>query len=166
MPEWGATSGNLPAPYIKDTRVVTPDSPLECVAYARSRSGIVIYGDAGTWWDKADGRYARGSEPLLGSVMVLTGYARPGRGHLGVVTNLLSEREIRIDHANWLDDGAIYLDDPVVDVSPENDWTEVRVWNPKTLSWGVRTYLVQGFIGPASTARQQRISSTDAGNPG
>src|ERR1700727_926713 len=73
-PEWGTTSGNLPAPYIKDTRVVTPDAPLECVPYARTRSGVVIYGDAGTWWDKADGRYARGSSPLLGSVMVLTGY--------------------------------------------------------------------------------------------
>ena len=41
---------------------------------------------------------------LLGSVMVLTGYAGPGRGHVGVVSQLVSAREIRIDHANWLGD--------------------------------------------------------------
>jgi hypothetical protein len=57
-------------------------------------------------------------------------------------------REIRIDHANWLDDGAIYVGDPVRDVSPDNDWSEVRVFNLKTRAWGGRIYAVQGFIGP------------------
>ena len=55
---------------------------------------------------------------------MLTGYAGPGRGHVGVVSALVSDREIRLDHANWLGDGAIYIDDPVVDVSPENE----RIW--------------------------------------
>jgi surface antigen len=158
-PEWGATSGNLPAPYISGTRVVTPETHTECVAYARARSGIALHGDAGTWWEKAKGVYARSSAPLLGAVMVLTGYAGPGRGHLAVVTTLLSDREIRVDHANWLNDGNIYVSDPVVDVSPDNDWTEVRVWNPATQSWGVKTYLVQGFIGPGSVAPTERLSS-------
>jgi surface antigen len=123
-------------------RVETPKTPLQCVPYARARSGINLFGDAGTWWEQAEGHFARGSAPLLGSVMVLTGYAGPGRGHLAVVTAMVSDREIRVDHANWLNDGAIYVNDPVVDVSPDNDWSEVRVWNARAGSWGVRTYVV------------------------
>jgi len=67
-----------------------------------------------------------------------------------VVRSLISSREIRVDHANWLGDGAIYVDDPVADVSTDNDWSIVRVWNVKAGAWGARTYPVQGFIGPGS----------------
>ncbi len=80
--------------------------------------------------------------------MVLTGYAGPGRAHLAVVASEVSGREITIDHANWLDDGAIYVDDPVRDVSAENDWSQVRVFNLRTGAWGSHIYPVQGFIGP------------------
>ncbi|HTT85173.1 MAG TPA: CHAP domain-containing protein [Rhizomicrobium sp.] len=149
----------LPAPTTDGTRVETPASPLECVPYARARSGVQLFGNAGTWWTRAEGRYERERIPLLGSVMVLTGYAGPGRGHLGVVTDLISAREIRIDHANWLGDGAIYLDDPVADVSPDNRWTEVRVWNPRSRTWGTRTYLVEGFIGPSRISGPDRIAA-------
>ncbi len=31
--------------------------PLQCVPYAREHSGVKIYGDAYTWWDKAAGKY-------------------------------------------------------------------------------------------------------------
>lgn len=140
-----------------------PARPLECVPYARSRSGVTLFGDAGSWWAKADGRYSKSATPLLGSVIVLTGYAGPGRGHVGVVSKLVSEREIRLDHANWLGDGAIYLDDPVADVSPENDWSEVRVWNPRTRGWGTKTYLVEGFIGPDPLAQSDRVAARQAG---
>ena len=34
------------------------DAYLQCVPYARDVSGIQIYGDAHTWWDQAQGRYA------------------------------------------------------------------------------------------------------------
>jgi surface antigen len=132
---------------------------MECVPYARARSGLALYGDAGTWWDKAEGHYAKRQTPRPGSVIVLTGYAGPGRGHVGVVTALVSAREIRLDHANWLGDGAIYIDDPVVDVSPENDWSEVRVWNPRTTAWGRKTYLVEGFIGPDPVEDSDRIAA-------
>ncbi len=86
--------------------------------------------------------------PESGAVLVLTDYAGPERGHLAVVRSLVSSREIRVDHANWLGDGAIYLDDPVADVSENNDWSQVRVWNIRTGGWGTRIYPVQGFIGP------------------
>ena len=126
----------------------TPPTPLQCVVYARERTGINIRGDAADWWDRAAGKYARGKDPVLGSILVLTGYAGPHRSHLAVVTAMVSDREIRIDHANWFDDGTILRNDPVIDVSPDNDWSEVRVYNPRTETLGARTYLVQGFIGP------------------
>ena len=123
-------------------------SPLQCVPYARDETHIAIYGDAYTWWDQAAGRYARSYRPSEGSVMVLYGYAGPDRAHLAVVKEIVGDREIRIDHANWLDDGAIYTDDPVRDVSAAGDWSQVRVFNLRTGAWGTHAYPVQGFIGP------------------
>jgi surface antigen len=132
---------------------------MQCVTYARERSGINIHGDASEWWDKSQGLYAHEGTPLLGSLLVLTGYAGPHRGHLAVVSAMVSDREIRVDHANWLNDGAIFTNDPVVDVSADNDWSQVRVWNPRAGAWGSHTYLVQGFIGPGHD--DPRVAETD-----
>lgn len=131
-----------------EARIETPDQPLQCVPYARERSGINIRGDAGTWWELAAGRYERSSTPKLGSVLVLMGYGGAHRGHVAVVTAVESDRQIRVDHANWFGDGRIYRDDPVVDVSSDNDWSSVRVWDIRDNVLGSRTYPVQGFIGP------------------
>ena len=125
--------------------------PLQCVPYARDHSGVKLYGDAWTWWDQAAGKFSRESLPLSGAVMVLNNYAGSQRGHVAVVRKLVSPREIRVDHANWLDDGSIYIDDPVEDVSTGNDWTKVRVWNIKTGGWGGHVYPVQGFIGGSNS---------------
>ena len=149
----------LPSPVTEGTHVETPAHPTQCVPYARARSGVALYGDAGTWWDKAEGRYLKQQTPQLGAVIVLTGYAGPGRGHVGVVSAMISAREIRLDHANWLGDGAIYIADPVTDVSPDNDWSEVRVWNPRTAAWGRKTYIVQGFIGPQLAEDSERLAA-------
>lgn len=138
-----------------------PSSPIQCVPYAREHSSVKIYGDAWTWWDQAAGRFPREAAPEIGSVMVLSGYSGPRSGHVAVVRSVTSTREIRVDHANWLDDGAIYVDDPVADVSSANDWSEVRVWNIKTGAWGGRIYPVQGFIGPAEGASTDLIASGD-----
>lgn len=138
--------------------IETPETPNQCVPYARARSGVTLYGDANTWWAQAAGRYARGYAPLLGSVIVLTGYASDGRNHLGVVSETVSDREIRIDHANWLNDGNIYTDDPVVDVSANNDWSQVRVWNARTRAWGSKVYIVEGFIGPGPATDPDRVA--------
>lgn len=129
-------------------RIERPATPLECAPYARARSGIPIYGDAYTWWDQAAGHYLRSTGPKRGAVLVLDRYAGPTRAHLAVVRTVSSSRRIRVDHANWLDDGAIYLNDPVMDVSPDNDWSVVRVFNLSTGAWGGRIYPVRGFIGP------------------
>ena len=130
----------------------TGQKPLQCVPYAPDHSAIKIYGDAYTWWNKAAGKFPRGSTPADGAVLVLAGYAGPDRGHVAVVRKIISEREIRIDHANWLDDGSIYINDPVEDVSAGNDWSTVRVWNIQTGNWGSHSYPVQGFILPPGTA--------------
>src|SRR5665213_3620404 len=127
-----------PMPRERGHAVVENDGhkPLQCAPYAREHSGIKIFGDANTWWDKAEGKYPRGALPAPGAVMVLNNYAGASRGHVAVVRRVVSPREIRIDHANWLDDGSIYVNDPVEDVSAGNDWSQVRVYNIKTGGWG------------------------------
>jgi len=120
---------------------------LQCVPYARNHSEIKIFGDAYMWWNKAAGKYPRGTLPEPGAVMVLHNYAGPNHGHVAVVRGVVDAREIRIDHANWLNDGSIYVNDPVQDVSRDNDWSVVRVFNLKTGAWGGKLYPVQGFIG-------------------
>lgn len=127
-------------------QVLTPERPLQCVAYVRAETGVSIWGDAWGWWSKAAGRYARSDAPARGSVLVLRGYGANGRGHVAVVRRILTSREIVVDHANWLNGGEISLDSPVMDVSEENDWSRVRVWFTPGGHYGGRVYDVQGFI--------------------
>jgi hypothetical protein len=135
---------------------------IQCAAYAREHSSVDIHGDAYTWWEQAGGIYARSSEPVEGSVMVLKNYAGKHRAHVAIVRRMASSREIRIDHANWLNDGAIYVNDPVLDVSAANDWSQVKVWNIRSGSWGTRVYAVQGFIGPAPADSNPLVASNHA----
>ncbi|MBU6372483.1 MAG: hypothetical protein KJS97_07095 [Alphaproteobacteria bacterium] len=42
-----------PPPFVERPEppsILRPPKPLQCVPYARERSGIDIYGDAVTWW--------------------------------------------------------------------------------------------------------------------
>ena len=123
---------------------INPGIGTQCVPYARARSGIGIFGDAYTWWDTAAGRYARGSVPVSGAVLVLRKTNRLHYGHLGVVVAIVGPREIRIDHANWQPD-AVITGMPVIDVSPANDWTQLRFWNKDARVWGA-IYPAAGFI--------------------
>lgn len=127
-------------------KVLFAAQPLQCVPYARWKSGIQIQGDAWNWWEQASGRFGRSSEPEEGAVLVLKGYADNGRGHVAVVRKIISSREIVVDHANWLNGGEINLDTPVMDVSDDNDWSRVRVWYTPDSHYGGRVYDVQGFI--------------------
>jgi hypothetical protein len=80
-----------------------------------------------------------------------------------VVRGLISAREIRVDHANWLNDGSIYVNDPVMDVSADNDWSAVRVYNLKTGGWGSKVYPVQGFIGSHSDGKDSDLVAQEGG---
>jgi surface antigen len=165
-----AMYGELPSEAGPDLAREMPEQspqqmPLQCVTYAREHSSVKLHGDAWTWWNQAAGKFSRQSEPETGAVMVLAGYAGPQSGHVAVVRAVVSSREIHVDHANWLNDEAIYLDDPVADVSEANDWSRIRVWNIKTGGWGSTTYRVQGFIGPGSERPADSIATLvqDAG---
>ena len=61
---------------------------------------------------------------------------------------MLSPREIVVEHANWLNRGQIHLETPVIDVSPQNDWSAVRVWYVPGGHLGKRVYGAHGFIHP------------------
>lgn len=119
---------------------------LFCVEYARAVSGLNIFGDAKYWWSRAKNLYARASHPLEEAVMVFSGSARLKRGHLAVVSKIVSPREIRVEQANWLNHGEIDHDTPVLDVSAHNDWSMVRVWDVPSHQFGSRVYAISGFI--------------------
>jgi surface antigen len=139
----GPVSWHAPGAY---PQVMYDGEKMQCVPFARSRSGIQIWGDAVTWWDKAEDRFDRTSEPERGAVMVMRGYDSDDRAHVAVVRRVLNEREIVVDHANWLNSGEVGLDMPVMDVSDDNDWSEVRVWYAPGRHYGGRVYEVTGFI--------------------
>ena len=128
-------------------RMTAASRYLQCVPYARANSGIELRGDAWTWWRAAENRYRRGKRPRVGSVLVVR---RKGRslGHLAVVTAVLNDREIVADHANWLNKGRLHLETPIVDVSPGNDWSAVRVWYTPGGHYGSSVYPAHGFIYP------------------
>jgi hypothetical protein len=122
-----------------------------CVPYAREISGVRIRGDADTWWDQAAGRYRRGSRPAPYSVLTLRPDSRLTDGHVGVVTGIMGPREIRVSHANWGWDsstrGRVYTHMPAIDVSPGNDWSQIRFRHPAVGGYG-RVYPALGFIYP------------------
>ena len=139
LPE--AALPQLPAPSIE-----TPFKKLFCVEYARARSGLAVFGDAKFWWARAKNLYARMTRPMENAVMVFSGTARLKKGHVAVVTDIVSKREIRVDQANWQNHGEIDHSTPVLDVSAKNDWTKVRVWDMRSNTFGAHVYAISGFI--------------------
>jgi hypothetical protein len=147
-------SASQPAPQASEPDEPTIETPLHhfyCVEYARLRSGLEIFGDAKTWWQRAGNLYAKFTQPASEAVMVFAGSARIARGHVAVVTRIVSPREIRVDQANWRNHGEIDHNTPVLDVSRQNDWSKVRVWDMGSNQFGIRIYAIKGFIGRGVT---------------
>jgi len=123
---------------------------LQCVPYARTVSGIQIYGDAHTWWGQAAGKYARGERPKVGAVMAFKPHGRMELGHVAAVSQIIDSRTVLLRHANWsLINGArgqIENDVRAIDVSDSNDWSKVRVWFAPIQGIGGTAWPVQGFI--------------------
>lgn len=121
----------------------------QCVPYARRVSGINLMGNAYTWWTSAAGIYARGQQPQPNAVLVLARSNKLRNGHLAVVTQVLSPREIDVTHRNWGNDRysrrIVYQSLRVQDISPDNSWTNVRMWNPELNVFGL-PYPAYGFI--------------------
>jgi len=120
---------------------------LTCVPYAREVSGVDLRGDAYQWWDEAKGVYPRTQEPSRGAVLVFAPRGTMSVGHLAVVTALDGPRKIRVTQSNWLPH-RIEHNQKVVDVSPCNDWTAVRVWYEPAHAMGRTVYPTYGFIRP------------------
>lgn len=122
----------------------------QCVPFARAASGIQIFGDAWTWWDQADGRYERGAKPRAGAVIVFERSGRLPLGHVAVVSRVVESRVVMLTHANWSRRdgrrGHAEQDVTLFDVSPENDWSAVKVWFRDTDGLGGTIYPVAGFI--------------------
>ena len=122
----------------------------QCAQFARLFSGIQIFGDAGTWWEQAVGKYARGFTPQAGSVLVFRPYGPMTRGHVAVVSQVLTERIIQVTHANWSlingKRGQVEKDVTVADVSPAGDWSQVKVWYGPSGDLGRSVYPTYGFV--------------------
>ena len=122
---------------------------IQCVTFARADTGIELSGNASAWWDHAAGVYARGTRPEAGSVLNFRANGAMRMGHVAVVNQIVDSRTIEIDHANWGGPGAvrggISRDISVVDVSPANDWSAVRVALGHSGEYG-SIYPTYGFI--------------------
>ncbi|GAA0730253.1 hypothetical protein FHT01_002441 [Sphingomonas japonica] len=122
----------------------------ECVPFARQVSGIQIWGNAWTWWDQARGKYARGSRPKVGAVLVFAKTDQLRLGHVAVVSRIIEDRTVMVTHANWSRVGGkrghAEQDVTLFDVSPRGDWSRVKVWYRDNTGLGGSSYPVYGFI--------------------
>jgi hypothetical protein len=147
--------------------VVEPSGQrLQCVPFARTVSGVEIYGNANTWWAQAAQRFERERDPEIGSVMAMRGYNTSARGHVAVVQEVISDRLVLVDHANWLNRGEVTRAVPVRDVSPQGDWSAVQVWHVPGGHWGARVYRVQGFIAPPQDGELRHVQTVAQGGAG
>ena len=135
----------------------------QCVAYARQATGVSIHGNAKTWWNQAAGRYDRGDRPVEGAVMAFAASGGMPLGHVAVVTKIVSDREVLLDHANWSRPGRIEHGVRAVDVSERGDWSTVRVYYAPIGGLGLRTNRVQGFIYPSVPSAPVTYAAASSG---
>jgi surface antigen len=166
---FGRTRASLGALFLAVVVAFAPvgafaDDYWQCVPFARLVSGIQIFGDAWTWWSQAAGKYETGFVPKAGAVLCFRPSGHMRLGHVAVVSQVLTDRVIQITHANWsLIDGSrgqVERNVTVVDVSPNGDWSEVKVWNDPSRNLGTTTYPTYGFIyQDAATAASAKIAA-------
>lgn len=133
-----AASANLRRPMAGNSRI-------PCVQFVRGTTSFRLTGNAHLWWPRAAGVHARGNVPEIGSILSFPSIRKMPMGHVAVVSCVISSREIEIDHSNWVDRGVI-IGAEVIDVSPRNDWTAVRVsLKPGAKAYG-SIYPTNGFI--------------------
>ena len=140
----------------------------QCVPFARMISGIELFGDAWTWWRQAAGKYAQGFAPKAGAVLVFKPTGIMSKGHVAVVSRVLTDRVIQVTHANWsvIDGsrGQVEKDVTVVDVSPAGDWSQVKVWYDPARDLGNTVYPTYGFIYQSTETAARSAAQTAARN--
>jgi surface antigen len=130
---------------------IAPERPAaagNCVYYARAATGVSLFGPAGGWWDEAAGLYERGHVPEVGSILVFTRTGFIPSGHVAVVSKVIGPGQVLIDHSNWYH-GRVTHDTPVIDTSPDHDWSRVAVMNIASGEFG-RDSPTYGFVYPGT----------------
>jgi hypothetical protein len=151
-----AACGSRVSPPSANSGTATRQPGITCAPFARELSGIALYGDAAGWWEAASGQYDRGDRPQVGAALVFRRSSRLRSGHVAVVSRILTPRQIQVFQANWVPD-EVQQDQLVVDVSPGNDWTEVRVWYPPIDRLGSHAYATYGFVLPPRPATHAEL---------
>ena len=131
----------------------------QCAPFAREVSGIQLRGNADTWWGQAEGRYARGHAPKVGAVLAFAATHRMRVGHVAMVSEVGSDREVLLSHANWSRRGQIERGARAIDVSAAGDWSQVRVQFGGTM--GITSFPTRGFI-YADHAATSEVASANA----
>ena len=141
---------------------------LQCVTFVRQFTGMQIFGDAWTWWEKATGKYAEGARPKPGSVLVFRPQGKMKLGHVAVVSQIITDRYIQVTHANWSPinghRGQVEDHVNVMDVSDKGDWSKVKVWYGPLNDFGTTVYTTYGFIyqdTPQGQAAAQQLIDND-----
>ncbi len=129
-----------------------PSAAANCALYARGVTGVALFGAAGGWWAQAQGRYERGQVPAVGSILVFKRTHRIPSGHVAVVSKIVSDNEILVDHANW-HHGTVSRGMPVIDTSSAHDWTSVAVLHRPSGTYGA-DYPTYGFVHPRPAQRE------------
>ena len=125
----------------------------QCVTYARTITDVSIRGNANTWWGQAAGRYERGKTPAAGAVLAFKSIPGMRAGHVAVVKDVISDRELIINHANWTRRGGVESNARAIDVSEAGDWSAVKVSFGNGM--GTRINPTFGFIYPAAGERNE-----------
>ncbi len=156
---------------VKTAHRSSDSSPyLQCVQFARQFTGMQIFGDAWTWWEKAAGKYDEGHTPKPGAVLVFPSQGRMKLGHVAVVSQVITDRYIQVTHANWSPvngrRGRIETNVNVMDVSDKGDWSQVKVWFGPLNDLGTTVYRTSGFIYNDSPKTQELIAQSDNADEG
>ena len=135
-----------------------------CVRTVKSMSDFEVRGDAWEWWGNSAAQYERGSMPAMGSVLVFRRSGSMPLGHVSLVSGLVDDRTILVDHT--FGGPRIWRGIRVIDVSPNNDWSAVRVWSGRANVLGSTVFPIYGFIYPEGlqSVPIQTARGADAGD--
>jgi surface antigen len=136
----------------------------QCAPFARMFSGVQLFGAAAGWWNQAVGKYAQGHAPKAGAVLVFKAAGSMRSGHVATVTKIISDRMIKVTHANWSRRGGVENDVSVIDTSAKGDWSSVKVWYGPIKDIGIRAFPTYGFIyaGAKAVAKEAGTATAKA----
>jgi surface antigen len=95
-------------------------------------------------------------------------FASSGRmrlGHVAMVSEVISDREVLLTHANWSRRGGIEHNVRAVDVSEAGDWSLVKVWYGPQGDLGTTAYPTKGFIYSDRARDNDTVDSDDTQAP-